>query len=193
MVIFYAALFQAQGKPTPSAQFPFEFSEGFLWIQVTVPQSAKPLNFLLDTGAGASVINLATAKQLGLKLGRKVPVCGVQTALAGWWPERLSAKVGGFQLPRKYLALDLEKLGQACKRPVDGLIGMDFFRANIVQIDFVAHMVRILKSEHTGNFGEMWPLQVRSDAMCMPITVNGHARQWVRLDTGCATALQWIT
>jgi len=23
--------------------------------------------------------------------------------------------------------------------------------------------------------------------------VNGHDRQWVRLDTGCATALQWVT
>ena len=27
----------------------------------------------------------------------------------------------------------------------------------------------------------------------MPISVNGHDRQWVRLDTGCATALQWVT
>ncbi len=29
--------------------------------------------------------------------------------------------------------------------------------------------------------------------MRVPIAVNDHKRQWVRLDTGCATALQWVT
>ena len=29
--------------------------------------------------------------------------------------------------------------------------------------------------------------------MCVPIAVNGQKRQWVRLDTGCATPLQWVT
>src|SRR5947209_7992994 len=28
--------------------------------------------------------------------------------------------------------------------------------------------------------------------MRVPITVNGHKRQWVRLDTGCASPLQWV-
>ena len=37
------------------------------------------------------------------------------------------------------------------------------------------------------------PLQLRPCGMRVPITVNGHNRQWVRLDTGCATALQWVT
>ena len=29
--------------------------------------------------------------------------------------------------------------------------------------------------------------------MRLPISVDEHKRQWVRLDTGCATALQWVT
>jgi hypothetical protein len=29
--------------------------------------------------------------------------------------------------------------------------------------------------------------------MRVPVTVNGHKLQWVRLDTGCASALQWVT
>ena len=28
--------------------------------------------------------------------------------------------------------------------------------------------------------------------MRVPISVNGHSNQWVRLDTGCATSLQWV-
>jgi hypothetical protein len=30
-------------------EMPFEFKEGLLWVKVTVPESAQPLNFLLDS------------------------------------------------------------------------------------------------------------------------------------------------
>ena len=62
-----------------STEFPFEFREGLLWVKVEVPQAERPLNFLVDTGAGVSVIHLDTAKRLNLKLGRKVAVQGVGT------------------------------------------------------------------------------------------------------------------
>jgi hypothetical protein len=51
---------------------PFESAGGLVWLRVEVPQSTGPLNFLLDSGASASVINLPTAKELGLKLGQRV-------------------------------------------------------------------------------------------------------------------------
>src|SRR6266478_4009034 len=56
----------AQGVP---GEIPFESHEGLLWVKATIPQSAEPLNLLLDTGAGASVINSGTADRLGLKFG----------------------------------------------------------------------------------------------------------------------------
>src|SRR5205823_1057610 len=69
-VLFFAdALAGVQSAPAPLAEFPFEFREGLLWIEVSVPQSKAPLSFLMDTGAGVSVINLSTAKRIGLKLG----------------------------------------------------------------------------------------------------------------------------
>jgi hypothetical protein len=193
MMVFAATLFQVRGALTVLSEFPFEFHEGLLWVQVTVPQSDKPLNFLLDTGAGASVINLNTAKRVGLKLGEATTVRGVQTTLTGYWLEQTSAKVGNVQLPHDYLAVDLGKLGRACERPVDGLIGLDFFRANVVQIDFAAQKIRILKADNTEKSDEALPLQLRPCGMRVPITVDGHKRQWVRLDTGCASALQWVT
>src|SRR5450756_110360 len=67
------------GTPTapPSATaIPFEYCEGLLWIQVQVPQSTQPLNFLFDTGAGVSVINAGTARTLGLKTGNRITVQG---------------------------------------------------------------------------------------------------------------------
>ena len=193
IIILVAALFQSQAAPVALAEFPFQYREGLLWIEVTIPQSRKPLNFLLDTGAGVSAINLNTAKRIGLKLGPEVTVHGVETMLTGYWQQRMSAKIGDVQLPREYLAVDLEKLSRSCERPVDGLVGMDFFRGHIVQIDFDAQKIRLLKSAKAEKAGEVLPLEMRPCGMRVPVGVNGHKRQWVRLDTGCATALQWVT
>jgi hypothetical protein len=191
IIIVVAAVFRLQAAPTTLAEFPFEFRDGMLWIGVSIPQSEKPLNFLLDTGAGANVINLSTANRIGLKLGRTIAVRGVQTSLTGYWLEQMSAKADGVALPDDYLAVDLGKLGKACNCCVDGLIGADFFRGKIVQIDFNAQKIRILKNSVKSDEG--LPLQLRPCGMCLPITVDGHKRQWVRLDTGCASALQWVT
>ena len=120
-------------------------------------------------------------------------VHGVQTMLTGYWQQRMLAKVGDVELPREYLAVDLDKLSSSCERPVDGLVGADFFRGRVVQIDFEAQRIRLLKPEKAGKTGESLPLQLRSCGMRVPIRVNDHKRQWVRLDTGCATALQWVT
>lgn len=185
----------ARGETTAStsSEFPFEYREGLLWIKVAITQSEQPLNFLVDTGAGVSVINLNTAKRIGLKLGRQVTVRGVDTMLTGYWQQHLSAKVGGVRLPREYLAVDLEKLSRSCEQPVDGLVGADFFRGRVVQIDFDAQKIRLLKSEKAEKSDNALPLKSLSCGMRVPISVNGRDPQWVRLDTGCATALQWVT
>ncbi len=191
-VLFFAAALTGV-QSAPASEFPFEFREGSLWIEVNVPQSKAPLNFLVDTGAGVSVINLSTAKRIGLKFGRKVMVQGVGTVLTGYRQERMSAKVGDVELPREYLSVDLEKFSSSCERPVDGLVGVDFFRGRVVQIDFDAQKIRLLKPEKKVRSDETLPLQLRPCGMRVPISVNGHKRLWVRLDTGCATPLQWVT
>lgn len=77
-MVFAAALVRLQAAPVILAEFPFEYREGLLWIEVNIPQAEKPLNFLVDTGAGVSVINLNTARRIGLKLGQQVTVRGVE-------------------------------------------------------------------------------------------------------------------
>ena len=193
VLVTVAAVARGETAKNVLAEFRFQFREGLLWVEVTVPQSKAPLNFLVDTGAGVSVINLSTAERIGLKLGREVLVHSVHTNLTGYWQERMTAKVGDVKLPRSYLAVDLGKLSSSCERPVDGLIGADFFRGRVVQIDFEAEKIRVLKPAKDGKPEVSIPLQFRPCGMCVPIRVNCHEQQWVRLDTGCATALQWVT
>jgi Aspartyl protease len=179
--------------PAPAAAIPFEYSEGLLWVQVQVPQSARPLNFIFDTGADVSVINAGTAKALELKTGSCVSVQGVQATMTGHWPARLTVTAETMTLPSKYLALDLSKLADSCGRPLDGLLGADFIRGRIVEIDFTSRQIRFPDKASPAAADTVVPLELRGHSICVSIGINGRERQWVRLDTGCATALQWVT
>ena len=190
----FAAFGEAQAvSSSPVNAIPFEYSEGLLWIQVQVPQSTRPLNFLFDTGADVSVINSGTAKALKLKTGDRINVQGIHATMTGHWPTRFVAKSGSVVLPSEYMALDLSKLAHSCGRPLDGLLGADFIRGHVAQIDFASHQIRFLDEFSPTASDTVVPLELSGKSICVSIGINGRERQRVRLDTGCATALQWVT
>ena len=144
VLVFATRFLQAEPGASAACELPLQFREGLLWMEVSVPQSKETLHFLVDSGASVSVLNLNTAKRLGLRLGPKVNVTAVASKLTGHWPVKLSASANQIQLPDEFLALDLRKLSSACSRSVDGLLGADFFRDRVVQIDYVEHKLRLL-------------------------------------------------
>jgi len=193
VLVFATRLLQAEPSASAACELPVQFRDGLLWMEVGVPQSKEALHFLLDSGASASVVNLGTARRLGLELGAKVNVTAVATTLRGYWPVRLSAKASQLKLPGEYLALDLSKLSGACNRSVDGLIGADFFRDRIVEIDYTAQTLRVLSAPPFDVGTNSIPLETRPCGFRVAVNVNGGRSQWVRVDTGCATAFQWVT
>ena len=191
-VIVLATCWRLSAEPALPSEFPFEFREGLVWVRVTVPQSADPLNFLLDSGAGASVINLRTAKRLGVRLGQRVDVHGVGGSAEGFWSQRLAVTASGVALPKEYLAVDLAELSRACDCGVDGLLGADFFRGRVVQIDFVERKVRLLRSSEVAGDASVVDLKTSRGALLAAVGVNNGKSQWMRVDTGCTSALQWV-
>jgi len=181
-------------RTSASVVIPFQFHDGFIWLQVSVAKNAEPLNFILDTGASVSVVDLGAARRLGLKLGNSVRVMGVNSTTEGYWPQKLAATLGNVSLPRSYLTVDLAKLGMACSTPVDGLLGADFFNGKTVQIDFMSKKIRLLDAKEAEQIeGEILPIEMRRCGMRVPVAVNGGKPQWMRLDTGCVSALHWVT
>jgi hypothetical protein len=192
-LLFCSVTFNGAQAASPTTEIPFEYSEGLLWVQVKAPQSSRPLNFLFDTGAEISVINADTTTALGLSIGRKIYVQGVQAITTGYWPTRLVAKAGDMKLPAKYLSLDLSQLAHSCSRPLDGLLGADFIKGKVVEIDFQSHLLRFKDKISPAKSDIDLPMKASSSCFCVPVCVNNQPQQWVRLDTGCATALQWVT
>jgi hypothetical protein len=193
ILVFAARLLQAESSASAACELPLQFREGLLWMEVTVPQSKEPLHFLLDSGASASVVNLIAAKRLGIALGPKVSVKAVGTTLTGHYPVKLSARAAQLELPGEYLALDLSSLSGACSRSVDGLFGADFFRDRVVEINYIAEKLRLLAVSPADTCRNSVPLESRLCGFRVAVNVNGGKRQWVRVDTGCATAFQWVT
>ncbi len=194
IILSRTMLADARPRTAEPVEFPMEFREGLIWVAVAVADRPQPLWFLLDSGASASVLDLETARRLRLPLGDRVRVAGVASTRTGFWPVKLSARLGDFALPTDYLALDLGRLSQACDRPVDGLLGADFFRDRVIEVDYQAQRLRVLSSDSSRleGPGDSIPLESGPYGFRVGVRVNGGDSQPVRVDTGCATALQWV-
>jgi len=176
-----------------ATEIPFTFRSGMIWLKVEAGGSAGPLAFLLDSGAGKSVLDLGAARRLGVKLGARETVQGVDGRCAAYAVEGLGATVGSAAVPREMLALDLRGVSGGCGARVDGLLGADFFREHIVQIDFAAQKIRLLsRDEMAASTGKVLALGRRNDALCIRAGIDGGTPQWMRVDTGCSGALEWV-
>ena len=167
---------------------PFEFVDGYILLHASV--NAHPVTLLLDSGASASVLSLEAARRLNLPLGAPQPVDGVEADATAYQIKPVAPAVRGLALPAVRLAIDLRNAEQLCSEHIDGLIGADFFKGRVTQIDYANHCLRLLASAPAG--GESLRLLSRNGIYCLPVSVNGSKPRWTRLDTGCNDALHWV-
>lgn len=175
-------------------EIPFFFTDGFICLQAHLAQSTETLNFLLDSGAGASVLDIRTARRLHLKMGAPQTVQGVGSEAVAYRMDGVKASTGNVCLANLPLAVDLSKADTLCDRPIDGLIGIDFFKDRVVQIDYVKHCLRLLKPGKPAPQAvvERLPMKMQNGIVCVPVGVNESKPRWTRLDTGCNDALHWV-
>ena len=194
LAILICSLLPGLQPARAATEIPFTFRAGMIWLKIGVAGQAAPLSFLLDSSAGRSVLHLGTAQRLGVKLGVCETVQGVDGRCAAYRVESFAATVGSsVPLPREVLALDLSSVSAGCGARIDGLLGADFFRERIVQIDFAAQKIHLLNRDELPTSGaQILPLVSRNDAFCVRVSVDQNAPQWMRLDTGCSSALEWV-
>jgi hypothetical protein len=175
-----------------SGQTSLKLSDGLVWLEVHVSGRTEPLHFVLDTGAGVSVINAETARELGLKTGRTLTVQGTQGTTTARWVSGFDAQVAGAALPGILLSLDLKNVSQQCQRRIDGLLGADFLQGRKVQLDFAAGVLRVDAScQALPADAVTLPIEKRNDAWCVAAQVNQGQRGWYRIDTGFDGHLSW--
>ena len=164
-----------------------------IWVKVAVAGHDEPLNFLLDSGAGVSVLDLGAARRIGLPLGERQTVEGVYSRTAAYSVKNFAGSIADVPVATSMLAVDLSGMRAVCHQRIDGLLGADFLRNHIVQVDFATQTIRLLQRGEVDAAGcEVLPLESRNDTFCARISVDGNPPEWLRLDTGCSSALEWV-
>jgi hypothetical protein len=174
-------------------EIPFRYQEGLIWVKVELAGEKNPLNFLLDSGASVSAIDLQTAHTRGIRLGDRRSVEGVSGQGFAYRVNDLQATAGSIVLAKSVLAIDLGAVSDCCHQHIDGILGVDFFRNRIVRIDFKAGKICLLKDcEANAANCDIVPMKMCNGAFCVPMQIAGNPVQWMRLDTGCDSALEWV-
>jgi predicted aspartyl protease len=154
-----------------------------------------PFDFILDTGAGTSLLSSDLAKQLGVKIigskegqsaGGRVAVSLAKTdSLAVGETELRDVDVG---------VVDLTHIGKTIGAKIDGDLGYNFLKYFRVAIDYSNCEVRLDDPKRVENFGRSAKTQVamRLASAAKPLILidvhaNGRGPFQFAIDTGTST------
>ena len=138
-------LTQRAGATAP-VSIPFDPAAKHVIVQVTVNKS-RPLSFILDSGADVAIIRTDVATELGLTLEGNVGVGGAGSGAAqsGSFVRKATwslAGLPGFSQPVVF-ALPLPELPIAMGRRIDGIIGGQFIKEFVVELDYQARVIKL--------------------------------------------------
>ncbi len=168
---------------------PFEYVlERQIVFPITI--NGKPAEAWLDSGAGASVVDAAFAKQIGLSLGTPIKAHGVAGEVSDVRLAQADLTAGDLSMAgRRVVVMDLSAVQRMVQRPVQVLLGRDVFDQAIVDIDFAAHRIELLPREgFVPPPGAPVLLKPSGDLRSVPIVVAGVAMPAI-LDLGNAGGL----
>lgn len=187
LLVTIGCFVQASGQVV---EIPFDFVRNEIIVQVKV-DGKGPFNMMLDTGTDPSAVDLATARELGLKLSSVGgPVSGGGTDKNLAYATRLPlVEAGGLTVKNvSALAIDLSKVGERLGKPLAGVLGHSLLNGRIVQIDYPKHVVRFYSQSPFSkqpNTSKRTVLRFRYDdnVLIDDVFVNGK-KMVGNLDTG---------
>lgn len=158
-----------QTSPKPAATtspvaIPFELVARHIVLKVKINNS-RPLSFVFDTGDKVAIVDAERAKELGLKLEGQIKVGGAGSDfLTGSFVKESAwtlPGLEGFSQPVT-LAIPLGRLAARFGHDFDGIIGSDFIKQFVVEIDYQVRLIRLHdkdKFSYSGP-GESLPIQL---------------------------------
>jgi predicted aspartyl protease len=174
-------------------EVPFDFYRNEIIVRVKV-NNRGPFDMMLDTGTDPSAIDLATAKEIGLKLdsvGHQGSGGGTSVNLAYETKLQL-VEMGGLTARNvQALAIDLSKPSQRLAKPLHGILGHSLLNGRIVQIDYPKRVVRFYskspfpQAANLPNTSKRTVLPFRYDDGILIDQVSVNAKKMpANLDTG---------
>lgn len=139
--VAYPAHTYSNSHPVAEVRFERAFG-GIIFFPVGV-NSAGPFQFLLDTGGAGSSLNREVANRLGLQMVRgQASVSGNAALEVGVIPEA-TIQVGQSLFKGQFIAASLSPLEPIFGRLLEGILGGNFMRQYVVELDFETDVMRL--------------------------------------------------
>lgn len=161
---------------------PFELFNHRLYVPATV--NGESVAALLDSGAEMTVLDDDFAERLGLRLESAPDVKGTGGTSSAQFTSDAVVTAAGLALPPgTAVVIDLEGITSLAGRPVDLIVGREFFDAGPVRIDFKSGEIARLSGEESMT-GERLALTTHKGIETFPVIVEGNAPVQADFDLG---------
>ncbi len=165
---FFAALYIACASSAPQlagvAELSFELTQNHIYLPVAIEDNA-PSWFLVDTGAGSTVLAQSTAEALQLRGRGKSKAQGLGPAVIDTTLFRdIDLRFGDLSVAlQRVPALPLQELSLLEGRLMEGVLGYDVLRRYVIEIDYERRRLRFQDPAH---------FVAQPQAVALPITFN---------------------
>ncbi len=198
LVIFLLTTCFFVGAQTPVTTSDFELFGDHIFVKLSVDGS-EPLDFIMDTGDGLTVIDLDVAKSLNLPLDHKQATTSAQGSITGALIKHNKIELNGMLLEKniKVYATDLDHLEISIGRNIDGIIGYDMLHHHIVRLNYDQMKIEVYDSGSYPKVGEVIPFKFHTaiPTISAYVTLNDGAsiEGDFFVNTGAGTTLDFNT
>lgn len=180
---------------------PMKYVQKHLFVELD-DDALGPLQFMVDTGAENTLLSLSRAQNAKVEshlFDRFVSIAGLgsgkPTKIYGHF--RLSLRAGSSRpVAAEALVVDHAGVESSLGRPVDGVLGWDFFQRWCVRLDYGSRRMEISEPGHCSGPKSGYAIlngKWTPEGMLLPSTLtlaNGRSLQLqLHLDTGCDATL----
>jgi len=197
LFVVYLMVFDiaAKNKPKKIGSIPFENVGSYIIVKISINNST-PLNFILDSGVRNIIITeLFSEDSISLQYINEINLRGLGTgdklnAYASYNNRIQMGKVNLNNLSVFVIKEDIFNLSKQMGSKINGLIGIDFFIDNLIEINYTKKRINFYENESfipPKGYG-MMPISVESKKMYLNLSVleTDSARRNIKMliDTG---------
>lgn len=194
-LVFLALNTNASKRPKKIASIPFEMVGSYVVVKIKINDSS-PLNLILDSGIRNTIITeLLPGDNVSLNYSdvKDLMGLGVGTHLEAFISNFNVLNIGKLKLQPKtvhVLQEDFFNLSKHTGTKINGLMGIDFFKDYIIEINYNSHRVNFYQSDFfiQPNDYEAIPITIENQKMFVDLTVleadSAQKRVKMLIDTG---------
>ncbi|MBN1163819.1 MAG: aspartyl protease family protein [Candidatus Krumholzibacteriota bacterium] len=176
-----------------SARIPFTYHSQHIFLPVNIPGTMEEHLFMLDSGAGMSLIDSSLAAELGLELKGRIPAAG-----AGGMTTLYMTKLPGFSVPGIEFSGQTVMTGSIAGMvyrfagiKTGGVLGYDFLSRFITKIDYSQSRISFYSPDTLipPSAGEVIEAPLIYKIFSLPGTLDGRHGGTFLLDTGAGSSI----